>query len=460
VPGSRLHVDLRIPGCRGVGERRVAEIVERSERPLDPGSRERWLEVPLRELARLDRPALRRVPEDEVVVAAVLGAPPLFLKDGERMRAELDDTARRSTLRRRELTAHERLAHLDLAVEQVDGTPSEADELATAERGAECGQDDRLGEQPPGLGLAQYLMSRWGARLGWCMAIAEVQAKGLEYLALATELLQRARLADEEAGLLEAADLQWWWRTPRRSDAIDQLFWIDDDGPVAGVVLTDWGSAWGCDLIVGPGVTTVPLSTLWGRAVEAIDALALEAVDVVVGNDDAELVGLLGSADFVVGEEEYGITWMDAEQRPDVTPLPEGFVLVDRTLETTRPHPMRRRNGEQVEARLRQCSLYDPALDLAAETADGQVGGYALFWFDPVTEVGMLEPMRVEDEYQRRGLASAMLTAGLDRLASRGAQRLKVGYATDAARSLYVGAGFRVTSTATSYGWKRRSVTG
>ena len=288
------------------------------------------------------------------------------------------------------------------------------------------------------------------------MAIAEVQAKGLESLALATELLQRARVADGEAGLWEAADLQWWWRTPRRSDAIDQLFWIDDEGPVAGVVLTDWGSAWGCDLIVVPGVTTVPLSTLWGRAVEAIDALALEAVDVLVDNDDAELAGLLAGSGFVAGEED-GTTWMDAEQRPDVTPLPEGFVLVDRALETTRPHPMRSRNGEQVEARLRQCSLYDPALDLAVETAEGQAGGYALFWFDPVTEVGMLEPMRVEDEFQRRGLARAMLTEGLDRLAARGAQRLKVSYETDAARSLYVGVGFRVTSTCTSYSWKRRS---
>jgi ribosomal protein S18 acetylase RimI-like enzyme len=54
-------------------------------------------------------------------------------------------------------------------------------------------------------------------------------------------------------------------------------------------------------------------------------------------------------------------------------------------------------------------------------------------------------------------LARAMLTAGLDRLASRGARRLKVSYATAAARSLYVGAGFRVTSTSTSYSWKRRS---
>jgi ribosomal protein S18 acetylase RimI-like enzyme len=205
---------------------------------------------------------------------------------------------------------------------------------------------------------------------------------------------------------------------------------------------------------VVPGVTTVPLTVLWRRAVQAIDALGLESVDVLVDNDDAELVELLTSAGFVAGDED-GTTWMDAGDRPDVTPLPDGFVLVDRALERTRPHPMRHRNGEQVEARLRQCSLYDPALDLAAETADGEVAGYALFWFDPMTQVGMLEPMRVEDEYQRRGLARAMLTVGLDRLASRGARRLKVSYATAAARSLYVGAGFRVTSTSTSYGWKK-----
>lgn len=287
------------------------------------------------------------------------------------------------------------------------------------------------------------------------MAIHERRASGPDYLALATELLQPARLADAEAGVWEAADLQWWWRTPRRSDAIDQLFWIDDDGPVAGVVLTDWGRAWGCDPIVVPDVSTVPLPTVWARAVAAIDALGLEAVEVLAREDDFELLGLLAGAGFVAEHDRSGITWMDAQDRPDVTALPEGFALVDRARETTAPHPVRRRSGEGVEARLRQCSLYDPTLDLAVEAADGRAAGYALFWFNPVTEVGMVEPMRVEDAYQRRGLARAMLTAGLDRLAKRGARRLKVGYATDAARALYVGAGFQVTSTTRSYSWRR-----
>ena len=288
------------------------------------------------------------------------------------------------------------------------------------------------------------------------MAIQEVRAAGLDSLALSTELLQRARLADAEAGLWEAADLQWWWRTPRQSDTIDDLFWIDDQGPVAGVVLTDWGEAWGCDPIVVPGVSTVPLPTVWARAVETVDALGLEAVEVLAADDDLELLGLLAGTGFMATDDRDGTTWMDARNRPDVAALPDGFVLVDRAKEPTRPHPMRQRNGEEVEARLRQCSLYDAALDLAVEAADGQTAGYALFWFDPVTKVGLVEPMRVEDAYQRRGIARAMLTAGLDRLVQRGARRLKVSYATEVARRLYVGAGFRVTSTSRSYSRRKQ----
>src|ERR1700693_1623478 len=123
------------------------------------------------------------------------------------------------------------------------------------------------------------------------MAIQEVRASGRDYLVLVTELLQRARLADAEAGLWEAADLQWWWRRPRSSDAIDHLFWTDDEGAVAGVVLTDWGRAWGCDPIVVPGSSTVPLPTVWARAVEAIETLGVDAVEVLARDDDFELQG-------------------------------------------------------------------------------------------------------------------------------------------------------------------------
>jgi predicted N-acetyltransferase YhbS len=286
------------------------------------------------------------------------------------------------------------------------------------------------------------------------MPIREVRASGLPSLALATELLQRARLADPDAGRWEAADLQWWWRTPRRSDDVEETFWTDDSGPVAGVVLTEWNRGWGCDPLVVPG-GAVSLAEVWERAVETVERLGLPAVETLARDDEEELLTLLAATGFAASDDRGGITWLDADDRPAVAPLPQGFTIVDRSRESPPPHPMRQRSGEQVEDRLRQTSLYDPALDLAVETDDGAAAGYALFWLDPVTKVGLLEPMRVEDEYQRRGLARALLTEGVDRLAARGALRIKVGYGTEPGRALYTGAGFRQTATDTAYVWQR-----
>ena len=64
----------------------------------------------------------------------------------------------------------------------------------------------------------------------------EVTATGYEALVLATELLHRVRRTDARAGLWEAADVQWWWRRPRLSDDAEKVFWVDAEGPVAGVL--------------------------------------------------------------------------------------------------------------------------------------------------------------------------------------------------------------------------------
>ena len=115
------------------------------------------------------------------------------------------------------------------------------------------------------------------------------------------------------------------------------------------------------------------------------------------------------------------------------------------------------RSGEEVAERLAQCSLYRPELDLFVEAPNGEVASYALFWFDPVTSVGLLEPMRTEERYWRMGLARFVLASGLERLAALGSRRLKVNYEAGnvASRNLYLGAGFRPESTSRVY--SRRS---
>lgn len=283
------------------------------------------------------------------------------------------------------------------------------------------------------------------------MSASEVRAAGLEALMLATALLQRARRADPQAGLWEAADVQWWWRRPRRSDEVEKLFWIDDEGPVAGVLLTSWtDDDWQCDPVVVPGAADIEPGIVWRRALEHAAQHAANGFDVPVGDDDGAFQELARRSGLTAGHQD-STAWMDAADRPAVPALPEGFVLIDRTQRRDAPHPMRHRNGVGVAQRLGQCPLYDPGLDLAVETAEGRVAGYSLYWFDPATTVGLVEPVRVEDEFQRRGLARAMLSAGIDRLVTRGARRVKVSYETEAAAALYQGAGFRRTSTTTWY---------
>ncbi len=284
------------------------------------------------------------------------------------------------------------------------------------------------------------------------MAVRELRAAGLEALTLATELLQRARRADRHAGIWEAADAQWWWRKPRLSDHIEQLFWVDSRGPIAGVLLTSWAeSAWQCDPIIMSHASGLEPNGVWACALDQIGAHVTGGVEVPVRDDDQAFKDLAEGSGLVAGERS-STAWMEAADRPGVEPISDGFLLVDRTQGRDRAHPMRHRNGDGIEDRLGQCPLYDPELDLAIETLDGEVAAYSLYWLDPVTHVGLVEPVRVEGGYQRRGLGRAMLTAGIERLANKGAKWVKRSGTEPKPPPLCTrGVGFRPTTTSTWY---------
>ena len=272
------------------------------------------------------------------------------------------------------------------------------------------------------------------------MVVRREMLRGHERLQATTAVLQRARLADPFVGVWEAADLQWWWRRPRATDDLALPVWFDEGGPVAAAGLTAWDGRWQADVFAVPSI--VDEAEVWSATLEATAGQALE---VLVRQDDVSLVDLALGTGFTSTDELSGTCWMDAGQRAPVASV-EGFTIIDRATHADRPHPMIGRNGAEVEQRLHQCSLYDATLDLAVEDAEGAVAGYALFWFDPTTAIGLLEPMRVEDDFQRRGLARMLLTHGLDRLVGHGARRLKVGFSSAGARALYLGGGFVQTS--------------
>lgn len=247
----------------------------------------------------------------------------------------------------------------------------------------------------------------------------------------------------------EAADVQWWWRTPRVTDEVELPVWLDDAGPVAAAGLTAFSDTWQVDAFAVPGA--IGVEDVWSAALDVAAERHVAAdgsrggLETFVFGGDPCRTRLAVESGFGPTEGIEGTSWLDAGECPPVVEV-EGFQVVARDARSGGPHPMCARNGEAVEERLGECPLYDPSLDLSVEDPAGTVAGYALFWFDPITLVGLLEPMRVEDAYQRRGLARSLLTSGVRRLVERGARRIKVGFSTEAARQLYLGAGFRQTS--------------
>lgn len=271
--------------------------------------------------------------------------------------------------------------------------------------------------------------------------ISTARPTGADYLRLVTRLLQDRRIAHPTAGLWEAADLQWWWRRGRHEDPDDALFVLDDGRPVAAAVFTNWRTSHGVDVLGDPSH-----DQLWDFVASRHPD---RPFDMLVGDDDEVLVARALQAGFTATDAFDHTGWLPAGRCPPVAPLTDGYRI---THYESGPHPMAPRNGEDIAERLAECSLYRRELDLQVRAGD-EVAGYALFWADPVTGVGLVEPMRVEDEHGGRGLARRLLTEGMNRLVGQGCSRLKVSWnpANELARRLYEGAGFVAQSRAHTF---------
>jgi GNAT superfamily N-acetyltransferase len=283
-------------------------------------------------------------------------------------------------------------------------------------------------------------------------AMRQQHLVGLDYLRVVTALLQRIRGAHPTAGLYQAAELHWWWRNPRSTDQVPQLFWFDDHGrPAAAVIATDWGDGSSAvfedttlALIVMPDASPDWVTHVIEHGLAHAAESGIEAIDVEVDRTDYPVREVLLRHGFARKGDGIVEAWLSVEDRPEISALHDGYRLRTRSETMPQPHHFGRRGGPRTEERLRQTSLYRPDLDLVVYDSDGDVGAYGLFWFDPQTATGVVEPMRTEDDHQRRGLARHILTVGIDLLAAAGAERISIGWEPDnpASGHLYRSVGF------------------
>jgi GNAT superfamily N-acetyltransferase len=275
----------------------------------------------------------------------------------------------------------------------------------------------------------------------------EAHRVGLHSLAEVTVLLQRIRRAHPTAGLYEAADMQWSWRTPRATDDLPQLFWLDGLGrPEAAVIATAVHDRVELAPIVMPDASPDWVVHVVERGLAHVGEAGFDAIGLEVDRADDVVREVLVGHGFAVEGDGVVETWLAADARPEISLRPEGYRSSSRLATMSRPHHMTNaeRNHPDVEARLRQTSLYRPDLDLVVHDRHDAVAAYGLFWYDPETATGLVEPMRTEDDHQRRGLARHVLTTGIDLLARAGAERIKICFepGNAASRHLYLSAGF------------------
>ena len=276
-------------------------------------------------------------------------------------------------------------------------------------------------------------------------ALREQHRVGVHYLEAATVLLQRVRSSHPTKGLYEAADLQWWWRTQRSTDSLGQLFWFDRlDRPEAAMIATDWGDRLALDPLVMPDATPDWVAHVVERGLAHAREAGFGAVELEVDRSDDVMREVLDGHGFAFKADGLVETWLAADARPEISALHDGYRLSSRLDTPARPHHMIERSGPDVEQRLLQTSLYRPDLDLLVLDRDGNHAAHGLFWYDPETGTGLVEPMRTEADHQRRGLARHILTTGIELLARAGATRVKICFepGNPASKGLYLSVGF------------------
>jgi ribosomal protein S18 acetylase RimI-like enzyme len=275
-------------------------------------------------------------------------------------------------------------------------------------------------------------------------------AATIDDLVLAGESMSRAWQSGSPSCVATPAAIEWWhassWPDPLEANL---RLWFDDgevvgwtwhdDGELEGRV---WTGDVGRDRAVAAAITeTVGAETTGPLAVWSAD-------------DDPDSIATFERLGFVRADRRLS-QWQrrESEGAPAPPPLPDGYAIrplhgpeeLQARVDVHRSaFPTSRLNVPKYE-RLTRMPHYRFEDDIVVEAPDGSFAAFAMAWWDPAGRVGEFEPVGTHPAHQRRGLARALLTFGLDRYFERGARVVQV-YA-DASEAgpeaLYEAIGFR-----------------
>jgi len=257
-------------------------------------------------------------------------------------------------------------------------------------------------------------------------------------------------------------DLDWWRFTDEDSNAVQQAqLWLDGDDVVA---------------IAWPGGTQVDLLTHPEHRALENEMLQWAEQGHVQGSDANEPFAAWGlehdhARTTVLQQRGYTRTdkhfvWR-AQQLDDGLPaatLPSGFTIrhvageddLEQRVEVHRAAFAPSRMTAAKHRAVMAAPTYRSDLDLIAVAPDGRFAAYCIVWLDEANRVGVFEPVGCHPDFQRRGLAKAVMMEGLRRLHALGATTACVlnWYDKVAPAKLYDQLGFRELDR--NYQWQKQ----
>ena len=247
-----------------------------------------------------------------------------------------------------------------------------------------------------------------------------------------------------------------WGVFHRWPSALDSLrLWSVEQGPPQALTMFDGSGV--CDLVVRPGDVGLEAARLaldWAEAACRDAAVSAEQVELRVGRRIHEPPLLQLLEDRGLSPRSVGAPAMSRSIGADdvaESVVPDGYRIrqlrSDELPQRVRAFRAAFPDDELcVDAyrALRECSVYNPRLDVVATAQSDSIVAFATLWFDTQNMVVQIEPAGCHPDHRRLGLTQAVIFHALRIAVERGASEALVRHNSDnlAARALYKSCGF------------------
>jgi GNAT superfamily N-acetyltransferase len=258
-------------------------------------------------------------------------------------------------------------------------------------------------------------------------------------------------------------DLDWQCATDSGVAITDTQLWVDSAGVVRGC-------AWPIDdkimLFSDPDYRSLEAEMLdWAEARRraTVPPGAAPTLSAIAYDRDTERVALLTARGYQQQQQGDRYRQMSLQGQLPAPVVPAGYTLRQLQPDTElagqvaahraafAPSKMTVEKQQKVLA----APTYRPDLDLVVLAPTGDIAAYTLIWFDAANRMGIFEPMATAPAHQRRGLATALLAEGVQRLQALGAETacINTGMKNEASNRAYAGFGFQLV--AEEYHWTK-----